>query len=294
MKKYICLITILILILIFIIISCSDNTSATDDKKITITENKTENKVDKSNINTPQTGNGLKEYKVKVLREIEHKGDRLFTQGFEIYNGYLYEGTGQYTETALRKIDLKTGDVIKQQNLEEYFPEGNMYFGEGITVWNDEIIQLSWQKKKVYVFSLDFEKKDEEFTNNYDGWGLTHNDEYLITSDGSENLYFMDPETFEEVRKLYVGIKNINELEYVNGIIYANVWMKTFIIMIDEKTGEIVGKIDARNLLCCQLSDVDSNAVLNGIAYNPDSKTFYITGKRCPLIYEVIFEPKEL
>jgi len=232
------------------------------------------------------------ECKVKVIREIKHKGDRLFTQGFEIYKGFLYEGTGQEDKTALKKIDLKTGDIIKQKNIEEYFNAGNMFFGEGITVWNNTIIQLSWQHGKAHLYDLDFNLLNTEFNYDTEGWGLTRNSSQLIMSDGSEYLFFRNPETFEIERKMYVGVSDMNELEYVNGVIYSNVWMTNYIIMINENTGKVIGRIDASDLLCCKLQNQDHNAVLNGIAYNEETKTFFITGKNCPLIYEVIFEVK--
>ncbi len=240
---------------------------------------------------TKLRANKITEYKVNVIRQIEHKGQRKFTQGLEIYQGYLYESTGLTTGTALKKIDLKTGDIIMEKKLEEFFPHSIMYFGEGITIWNGKIIQLTWKRKKAYVYSLHFTKEEREFEYQTEGWGLTHNDDQLIMSDGSQYLYFRNPETFELVRKLKAGIRRMNELEYVDGIIYANIWKKNYIIMIDELTGNIVGKINAAKLLCCKLSHRNTNSVLNGIAYNPLSNTFYITGKNCPLIYEVTFEP---
>lgn len=233
---------------------------------------------------------GINNCTVKIIREIDHKGDRIFTQGFEIYKGYLYEGTGRYDETSLKKIDLDNGELIKQQNIEEYL--SSRIFGEGITIWKNEIIQLSWTSGKAFVYDLEFGKKDKVFRYNTQGWGLTHNSKHLIMSDGSTNLYFRDPETFKIVKTLNTGIRNLNELEYVDGVIFANIWMTNYIIAIDEDTGDVISKIDASSLLCCQLSHTDNDAVLNGIAYDKRSETFYVTGKNCPLIYEVKFVSK--
>ncbi len=232
---------------------------------------------------------GINKCTVEIINKFEHQGDRLFTQGFEIYNGYLYEGTGRYNETALKKIDMNTGELVKQQNIEDYLPSGETVFGEGITIWEDRIIQLTWRSGKAFIYNLDFEKQEKEFRYNTQGWGLTHNKKHLIMSDGSDKLYFRNTNTFKIENILDVGIRRLNELEYVDGLIFANIWMTNYIIAIDEKTGDIISKIDASELICCQLSDTDSDAVLNGIAYNSKSNTFYLTGKNCPLIYEVRF-----
>lgn len=234
----------------------------------------------------------INECTVEIIRKIKHQGNRLFTQGFEIYNGYLYEGTGQYDETALKKIDINTGELIKQQNIEDYLSSGEKVFGEGITIWKDRVIQLTWKSGKAFTYNLDFEKQEKVFRYNTQGWGLTHNKKYLIMSDGSNNLYFRNPDTFKIEKILNVGTRRLNELEYVDGIIFANVWMTNYIVAIDEETGDVISKIDASELICCQLSDTDSDAVLNGIAYNSKSETFYLTGKNCPLIYEVRFVSK--
>ncbi len=230
-------------------------------------------------------------YRVEVIRRLPHNGDRIFTQGFEIHDGYLYESTGRTAETALKKIDPANGEILLQQNLEEYF-SGDMYFGEGITIWKEKIIHLSWQKKIAYFYTLDFKKTGREFHYDTEGWGLTHNDSSLIMSDGSRFIHFRDPETFETKRTIDVGVENLNELEYVNGSIYANVWFEDFILVIDEISGAVTGKIDASELFCSQLNK-QTGAVLNGIAYDSRSETFYITGKKCPDIYEVIFEKKQ-
>ena len=294
-KKNLFIILIVIIITsVFFIASCDTENETnidTEGGNETDSDNQNNGTDTDTDTETDDENGVITEYKVNILRQFPHKGDRKFTQGFEIYKDYLYEGTGRTNQTSLKKIDIKTGDIIKQQNLEKYFPD-NMYFGEGITFWNNEIIHLSWKREKAFVYTKDFEKTDKSYSYDTEGWGLTHNDEYLIMSDGSTYLYFRDPTSFEIVRKLDVGVSDINELEYVDGIIYANVWMKTFILMIDEESGDIVGKIDASNLLCSQLSNQDANAVLNGIAYDKNTQSFYLTGKECPVIYEAKFEKK--
>lgn len=275
------IISISILILALFIF-CNSETNATDD----------EGDAD----GTPNScvkevgGDEIIQCEVKVIREIPHKGERTFTQGFEIYEGFIYEGTGQYDETALKKLDMRNGQILRQQFIEEYFPPEEMFFGEGITIWNDQIIQLSWKKGEAYTYDINFNKLENVFNYDTQGWGLTHNDTQLIMSDGSPYIYFRNPETFDIENEIYVGVSDINELEYVNGIIYANVWKEKYIIMIDEKTGSILARIDGSELLCANLENQDSNAVLNGIAYDKETDTYYITGKRCPLIYEVTFE----
>ncbi len=278
-------ISIVILISILILsffIFCNSETNATDDEG---DAGNTSNSCIKS-----IGGDEIIQCEVKVIREIPHKGERTFTQGFEIYDGFIYEGTGQYDETALKKLDMRNGQILRQQFIEEYFSPDEVFFGEGITIWNDQIIQLSWKKGEAYTYDMNFNKLEKVFTYDTQGWGLTHNDTQLIMSDGSPYIYFRNPETFEIEKEIYVGVADINELEYVNGIIYANVWKEKYIIMIDEKTGNILARIDGSELLCANLENQDSNAVLNGIAYDKETDTYYITGKRCPLIYEVTFE----
>lgn len=209
-----------------------------------------------------------------------------FTEGLEFYNGKLYESAGEYGESRLQISDPKTWKVEKK------FPMDNKFFGEGITVLNGKLYQLTYQEHKVFVFDVkDLSKPVKEMSWPGEGWGLTNNGTDLILDAGNNNLYFVDPETFA-VRKTVPVVDNngavqqINELEYVDGFIYANVWQTNRIVKIDPQTGIVVADM-TQNLLKPQDSVAGRTDVLNGIAYNKESKTFFLTGKRYPHIWEV-------
>ena len=211
-----------------------------------------------------------------------------YTQGLEIFNGKLYEGTGDYENSSLRITDKKSGNVEKKHIM------GNAdIFGEGITIFNNKIYQLTWESNVVYQYDLNnIDKPIKTFTWPYEGWGLTHDSTNLIISDGSSNLYFVDPETFKVRNTLSVKdnqgpVLYLNELEYVNGYIYANVYQSNFIVKIEAESGHVVGKLTFNGLL--QQSDITPNRtdVLNGIAYDSATGHFLITGKRWPKMFEV-------
>jgi glutamine cyclotransferase len=231
----------------------------------------------------------VKQLKLKVLREIPHEGDKLYTQGFEFFNGILYESTGLDNQSSLKKIDPQTGEVLLQKDLLSFF-------AEGITIYNGYITLISYRARKAFsYYPEDLSEKGIAFDYDTEGWGLSNNGTQYIMSDGSDKIYFRNPFSFKVERKINVKYKgrpiyNINELEYLDGKIYANVYGAKNIVVINEKTGNVEAEIDAGNILCSNLSGANPEAVLNGIAYNPDTKTFFITGKECPKIYEVIFE----
>lgn len=211
-----------------------------------------------------------------------------FTEGLIWLRDTIYESTGMEGESRLVKTDLATGKTLQKINLSP------LDFGEGIAILNNKIYQLTWKNHKVYVYDLVTLKKIQELTFPYEGWGMTTDGKKLIISTGSSNLYYVNPENFKIENT--VGISNnygpvamINELEYVDGIIYANVYETDNIIKIDPNTGKVVGIFDMQNLLLNAGKTVtDTNeAVLNGIAYNPNTKSFYITGKRWPALFEI-------
>ena len=216
-----------------------------------------------------------------------------FTQGLFFHNNKMYEGTGWYKESKLMVVDLNTGKAEKRIAL------ADSVFGEGITLLNNKIYQLTWQNHKVYVYDANTFKKEKEFEWPFEGWGITHNDSSLIISTGGSNLYFVNPATFKIERTVGVSdnngyIDSINELEYVNGSIYANKYLTDIILKINPKTGIIEGKVDLSNLVKESGSSydprsLDAGLVLNGIAYNQEKKNFYLTGKRWPFIAEVKF-----
>lgn len=210
------------------------------------------------------------------------------------YDGFLYESTGApdhipYTETLIVKKDLKTQKDTVVVSLRK------SVFGEGITILNDKIYQLTYQSKNGYVYDLNTYKKINTFTiQTKEGWGITNDGESLILSDGSSALNFVDPESFEYKYRLSVKdngtpLNNINELEYINGYIYANVWFSSYIVKIDPRNGDVIGKLNLTDL-CNKIKQYypESNT-LNGIAYDKKSDKIYITGKLWPHMYEIKF-----
>lgn len=212
-----------------------------------------------------------------------------FTEGLLVYKGSLYESTGEYGRSKLMKVDLKTGKPLMSIDLDKKF------FGEGIVIINDTIYQLTYQEKIGFMYSLKDFKKLGEFTfSSPEGWGMTTNGKEIIASDGSSNLYFYQPGTFRLLRSLSIteagGLSfNINELEYIDGYIYANQWQAPYILKIDPVTGEIVGKADLTSIASAIKHNHPLADVLNGIAYDDSTKKIYITGKKWPELYEVQF-----
>ncbi len=215
-----------------------------------------------------------------------------FTQGLEFHNGYLYEGTGQRGRSTLSKINLSDGEVLQSKRL------ASRYFGEGISIVGDRIFQLTWQSNIVFVYDLE---TFDTITSHYhptEGWGLAWDGEQLILSDGSATLQFIDPETFQVLRKVEVtlegrAIRNLNELEYINGEVWANVWMTNEIVRVDPATGNINSVIDLNGLVE-QTRTGGGDAVLNGIAWMPSENEgeegqgrLFVTGKLWADIFEI-------
>jgi glutamine cyclotransferase len=214
-----------------------------------------------------------------------------YTQGLEWHNSTLYEGTGWVGKSKLLLTDFKTGKFTKE------VPIDKTLFGEGITIFKDKIYQLTWKAHKVFVYDLKTLKKINEFEWPFEGWGLTHNDTALIASTGDSNIYFVDPDTFKIRRTLGITdnngyVSDINELEYVDGMVYANLYGKDDIVKINPVDGKVVGRLDltsilSKNGITPDPRSIDPGYVLNGIAYNKATKTFFITGKQWPVMFEV-------
>lgn len=223
-----------------------------------------------------------------IVRKYPHD-TTAFTQGLEFYKGELYEGTGEYGSSQLRKLDLQTGKALQKIDLDK------KYFGEGITVFGDKIYELTWENHVVFQYDMNF-RLLKQFPLPTQGWGMTHDKDYLIISDGSSRLYFRDPNTMDSVKTINVSengtlVNNLNELEYIHGYIFANIWQTDDIVKIDPATGNVVGRADFTNLLKHQGETVyDANAVLNGIAYDSVTNKTYITGKDWPALFEVEFK----
>jgi len=208
-----------------------------------------------------------------------------FTQGLVYLDGFLYEGTGMNGKSSLRKVKLETGEVVQQK------PLPDQYFGEGITDWNNELLQLTWQAQTGFVYDRTTFDSKRTFRYPGEGWGLTHDGTRVIMSDGSAALRFWNPTTLEETGRLQVvdganPVANLNELEWVNGEIYANIWQTDRIARISPTTGRVTGWIDLQGLL----SEADRAIpvdVLNGIAYDAEHKRLCVTGKLWPKIFEI-------
>lgn len=220
----------------------------------------------------------------KVVAEYPHDA-KAFTQGLVVVDGQMYEGTGKFGESNLRKVDLTTGRV------QAYVPLDKSYFGEGITVMDDRIYQLTWQNRVGIVYDLKTLKPQSTFRYNGEGWGLTNDGKRLIMSDGTSLLRFIDTKTFEVVKRLRVrgpngNVEQLNELEYVKGEILANIWYADRIARISPETGEILGWIDLSGLYP-EKQRASKEEVLNGIAYDEANDKLYVTGKNWPKVYEI-------
>lgn len=209
-----------------------------------------------------------------------------FTQGLIFHEGALVESTGQYGESSLRRVELQTGRVLQQTEVPPQF------FAEGMTLLRGKIYQLTWTTERGFVYDPATLKKTGEFRYSGEGWGLTHDGQNLILSDGTNQIRFLDPETFAVTRTVNVfdrgrPVRDINELEYVKGEIYANVWKSDRVARIDPQTGALKGWIDLRGLISPAERGNDTDAVLNGIAYDERADRLFVTGKLWPKLFEI-------
>ena len=221
----------------------------------------------------------------QIVRVYPHDASA-FTQGLIYVDGHLYESTGEYGRSSLRMVDLSSGQVLQKHDLP---PE---YFGEGLTDWGSTLVQLTWKAHKGFVYDRFSFSLLRTFEYAGEGWGLTHDAEKLIMSDGSSELRFLDPKSFRETRRVRVTdeagrpVENLNELEYVRGEIYANIWHSDEIARISPRTGKVQGWIDLRGIIDrSELSDPE--AVLNGIAYDANGDRLFVTGKLWPKLFEI-------
>ena len=210
-----------------------------------------------------------------------------FTQGLIFEDGVLYESTGLYNHSTLRRVELETGKVLQLYALP------NQFFGEGITVFDDKIIQLTWKSNRGFVYDKNSFDVLQEFSYPTEGWGITHDGSRLIMSDGTATLYFLDPQTFEKVGQVEVHdngpVAGLNELEYIQGEVYANVWKEENIAIINPQTGQVKAWIDLRGIRDLENGDTDN--VLNGIAYDANEDRLFVTGKRWSQLFEIQLIP---
>jgi glutaminyl-peptide cyclotransferase len=225
-----------------------------------------------------------KKYGYKVVHTYPHDKDA-FTQGLLYDNGELFEGTGQESGSTLREVELETGKVIRQRNLDESL------FGEGITLYKDRIYEVTWKSKVGFVYNKSDFKLINKIYYATEGWGLTTMDDKIVMSDGSNILYFYEPDMFTVISKIEVYDNekkrdSLNELEYINGEIWANIWINNHIARIDPATGKVLGYIDLKGILPASDRNAETD-VLNGIAYDKKGNRIFVTGKKWPKLFEI-------
>jgi glutamine cyclotransferase len=227
-------------------------------------------------------------YTYRVVKSYPHD-PHAFTQGLLFEQGCFYESTGRYGESSVRKVEISTGTVIRLRKLPA------RYFGEGLTAFQDKLVQLTWRSRIGFVYDKERFARLKEFAYPTEGWGLTHDGKQLIMSDGSSTLYFRDPETFEEIDAVQVydrevPVSGLNELEYIRGEIYANVFPSDRIARIDPLNGQVKAWVDLSGLLSVERRNPEVQ-VLNGIAYDSQHDRLFVTGKLWPRVFEIEIIP---
>lgn len=231
----------------------------------------------------------LKEYKLEIVAEYPHDTES-YTQGLFFHDGDLYESTGMHGKSTFRKVDLATGDALRKLNFDkQYFVEGSVIFG-------NELYILTWESRVAFVYDANTLEYKSSWKYPREGWGLTTDGKHLIASDGTANLYFMNNQ-FALDRKQLVTIDGrpvrwLNELEYIKGKVWANVYTSDEIVIVNPKNGKVEGLIDCKGLLP-KILRTESTDVLNGIAYDPRTDKIYLTGKNWPKLYEVKLQEKK-
>ncbi len=225
-------------------------------------------------------------YNYKIVNKYPHS-IKYYTQGLEFYNGFIYEGTGENGTSGLFKIDIKSGKTVQSYHMDD------KYFGEGITILNDKIYQLTYRSQKGFVYNLsDFALIDSFQYKSTQGWGLTNDGTSLIMSDSSHNLTWLNPTDFSIIRTLQVAnnkniVNYLNELEYIDGTIYANIYMTDLIVQIDPETGKILSQVNLKGIINMYHNQKDRIDYMNGIAYDSKNDRLFITGKLWPKLFEI-------
>lgn len=223
-------------------------------------------------------------YGYRVIRSYP-SDPQAFTQGLIYHDGFLYKSTGLYGRSSLRRIDLETGAILQRHNLAGY------YFAEGLARWGKTLVQLTWQNRTGILYDLDTFEQRGTFRFAGEGWGLTSDGRHLIMSNGSAELQFLDPDTFSVVHRITVRdrhttVEQLNELEYIDGEIWANIWNSDRLVRIDPVSGQVTGWVDLAGLRPDRVRP-DTSAVLNGIAYDAAGQRLFVTGKRWPAVFQI-------
>jgi len=233
-------------------------------------------------VSVPPQSSHAPVYHYTVVHSYPHDPDA-FTEGLEYRDGVLYESTGLNGKSSIRKVKIETGEVLQQKNISKD------YFGEGITFWKDDLFELTWISEIAFVYDAKTFASKKSFNYKGEGWALTHNADSLIMDDGTADIRFLDPVTFKEKRRITVTdggvpIKYLNELEWIKGELFANVYTTDYIVRIDPSNGHVTGWIDLRGLLPNQN---DGNTVANGIAYDAERDRLFVTGKNWSRLFEL-------
>ncbi|MFL6447024.1 MAG: glutaminyl-peptide cyclotransferase [Bryobacteraceae bacterium] len=224
-------------------------------------------------------------YSYQIVHAYPHDNEA-FTEGLFYLNGDLYESTGLVGQSSLRRVKLETGELLQKYDMPD------SYFGEGIVNWKNQIVQLTWQTQVGFVYDLKTFEKKSEFHYSGEGWALTQDGRRVIMDDGTPQIRFWNPESLQEIGRITVTdrgqpVTNLNELESVEGEIYANVWGTSRIARINPDTGKVLGWIDLSGLESSSGARGDSDSVLNGIAYDAKTHRLFVTGKRWPKLFEI-------
>jgi glutamine cyclotransferase len=228
---------------------------------------------------------GVVDYTYKVIHTYPHDPEA-FTEGLFYLDGYLYESTGLERHSSVRKVRLETGEVVQQHDLPP------QYFGEGIVNWKNRLDQLTYKSEVGFVYNLGTFAVERQFEYPGEGWAMTQDGKRIVMSDGTPEIRFWDPETLKEIGRITVTdegqpVKNVNELEWVKGEIYSNVWLTDRILRIDPSTGKVIGRVDMTGLLDAALRIPGETDVLNGIAYDAKGDRLFVTGKKWPRLFEI-------
>jgi glutamine cyclotransferase len=228
-------------------------------------------------------------YRYEVVHTYPHD-PTAFTEGLFYLGGFLYESTGLEQHSSIRKVRLETGEVVQKHEVPK------AYFGEGIVNWKHHLLSLTWKSHMGFVYDLATFKEQGEFHYEGEGWALTQDGKQIIMSDGTPELRFLNPDTLLETRRITVTLEGkpvryVNELEWVKGEIYANVWQTDWILRIDPRSGEVVGLVNLAGLLAAADQIPGQTDVLNGIAYDAKDNRLFVTGKNWPKLFEIRLLP---